>query len=146
MPSDHSADHGGIGAWLGEIFVDFSQRLHGIKDQIHKTIRDVHTRGEKAAAYGASVGVTTALYNFDLDQRQLLFLADDNARRQGLYSPGKHIPVLSPQELVNQHIDYTFILAWMYNDFIVKRNKEYLSIGGKFITILPEFMIVTDSV
>ena len=129
-----------------KIFADFSERLHEIKDQIQKAIREIYTRGEKAAGYGASVGVTTALYNFDLDQRQLLFLADDNARRQGLYSPGKHIPVLSPQELVNQHIDYTFILAWMYNDFIIKRNKEYLSIGGKFITILPEFMIVTDSV
>ena len=128
-----------------KIFADFSQRLHEIKDQIHKTIRDIHTRGEKVAAYGASVGVTTALYNFYLDQRQLLFLADDNARRQGLYSPGKHIPVLSPLELVNQHIDYTFILAWMYNDSIIKRNKEYLAIGGKFITILPEFMIVAGS-
>jgi C-methyltransferase./Methyltransferase domain./Hypothetical methyltransferase. len=127
------------------IFADFGQRLLGIKDQIQKTIRDIHTRGEKVAAYGASVGVTTALYNFDLDQKQLLFLADDNARRQGLYSPGKHMPVLSPQELVNQHIDYTIILAWMYNDPIIKRNKEYLSIGGKFITILPEFRIVTGS-
>jgi SAM-dependent methyltransferase len=125
------------------IFADFSQRLLRIKDQIHKTIKDIHARGEKVAAYGASVGVTTALYNFDLDQKQLLFLADDNVRRQGLYSPGKHMPVLSPQELVNQHIDYTFILAWMYNDSIIKRNKEYLAIGGKFITILPEFMIVT---
>ena len=128
-----------------KIFADFSQSLHEIKDQIHKTIRDIHTRGEKVAAYGASVGVTTALYNFDLDQKQLLFLADDNARRQGLYSPGKHITVLSPLELVNQHIDYTFILAWMYNDSIIKRNKEYLAIGGKFITILPEFRIVTGS-
>ena len=128
-----------------KIFADFSQRLHGIKDQIHKTIRDIHMRGEKVAAYGASVGVTTALYNFDLDQKQLLFLVDDNARRQGLYSPGKHITVLSPLELVNQHIDYTFILAWMYNDSIIKRNKEYLFAGGKFITILPEFMVVTGS-
>jgi SAM-dependent methyltransferase len=128
-----------------KIFDAFSKRLHGIKDQIHKTIRDIHTRGEKVAAYGASVGVTTALYNFDLDQKQLLFLADDNARRQGLYSPGKHIPVLSPLELVNQHIDYTCILAWMYNDSIIKRNKEYISAGGKFITILPEFRIVTGS-
>ncbi len=128
----------------GKIFTDFSKRLHEIKAQIHKTIRDIHARGEKVAAYGASVGVTTALYNFNLDQRQLLFLADDNARRQGLYSPGKHIPVLSPLELVNQHIDYTCILAWMYNDSIIKRNKEYLAIGGKFITILPEFMIVTN--
>lgn len=125
-----------------KIFAEFAQRLHGIKDQIHKTIRDINTRGETVAAYGASVGVTTALYNFDLDQKQLLFLADDNARRQGLYSPGKHMPVLSPQELVNQHVDYTFILAWMYNDSIIKRNKEYLAIGGKFITILPEFRII----
>jgi SAM-dependent methyltransferase len=128
-----------------KIFADFSHKLHEIKDQIHKTIRDIHSRGEKVTAYGASVGVTTALYNFDLDQKQLLFLADDNARRQGLYSPGKHIPVLSPLELVNQHIDYTFILAWMYNDSIIKRNKEYLSVGGKFITILPEFRIIESS-
>ena len=102
-------------------------------------------RGEKVAAYGASVGVTTALYNFDLDQKQLLFLVDDNARRQGLYSPGKHIPVLSPMELLNQHIDHCLILAWMYNGAIIKRNKEYLFAGGKFIMILPEFMVVTGS-
>ena len=125
------------------IFADFSQRLQRIKDQIHDAIRDTHGRGQKIAAYGASVGVTTALYNFDFSREQLLFLADDNARRQGLYSPGKHIPVLSPMELINRHIDYVFILSWIYNDSIVKRNEEYLSIGGKFITILPEFRIVT---
>ena len=128
-----------------KIFADFGQRLLGIKNKIQKTIIDIHTRGEKVSAYGASVGVTTALYNFGLDQKQLLFLADDNVRRQGLYSPGKHMPVLSPLELVNQHIDYTFILAWMYNDSIIKRNREYLAIGGKFITILPEFKIITGS-
>ncbi|MFH0886893.1 MAG: class I SAM-dependent methyltransferase [bacterium] len=125
-----------------KIFSDFGRRLHTIKDRIHETIKDIQTRGEKVAAYGASVGVTTALYNFDLDQRQLLFLADDNVRRQGLYSPGKHVPVLSPLELVNQHIDYTFILAWMYNDFIIGRNKKYFDSGGKFVTILQEFKII----
>jgi len=128
----------------GKIFADFGRRLHTIKNQIHNASRDILARGEKVAAYGASVGVTTALFNFDLDQSQLSFLADDNARRQGLYSPGKHLPVLSPVELVKQHIDYTFILAWMYNDSIIKRNKEYLDNGGKFITILPDFKIVTS--
>jgi SAM-dependent methyltransferase len=126
-----------------KIFIDFSQRLHGIKEQIHKIIGDMHARGEKVAAYGASIGVTAALYNFDLCQKQLLFLVDDNVRRQGLYSPGKHLPVLSPRELVKQHIELTIILAWMYNVPIIKGNKEYLSIGGKFVTILPEFKTIT---
>lgn len=120
-------------------FDDFIRKLRGIGEEIHKIIKDIHARGEKVAAYGASVGVTTALYNFGLGQEQLLFLADDNIRRQGLYSPGKHMPVLSPGELVDRHVEYAVILAWMYNDPIIKRNREYLSAGGKFITILPEF-------
>ena len=39
--------------------------------------------------------------------------------------------------------DYTFILAWVHADRIIKNNHEYLNKGGKFILILPEIKIIS---
>ncbi|MBR9691149.1 class I SAM-dependent methyltransferase [Candidatus Woesearchaeota archaeon] len=125
-----------------QIFLDFADRLKDLKKKIQEIVGKIKDEGKTVAGYGASVGVTTALYNFGLDTGNLSFLVDDNKNRQGLYSPGLHVPVKPPAELMRKEVDYTIILAWMYNKPILERNSEYLNKGGKFIKILPEFKTI----
>lgn len=96
------------------------------------------------AAYGASTTTTTLLYHFELT-KHIKVIFDDNTLKQGLYSPGAHIPVLAPVEIKKINPDVIVILAWIYADRIIKKNKDYIESGGIFVIPLPEFCIIDKS-
>ena len=70
------------------------------------------------------------------------FIVDDVEERQGLFSPGQHIPVLSPETLYERRPDYVLILAWRFAEPIIKKHREYLERGGHFIVPLPVIEVV----
>jgi hypothetical protein len=119
------------------------RKLDRVKDAIHDLLQPVLADGGTVAGFGASVGVTTVLYHFDLGH-SLAMLLDDNPSRQNLASPGLGLPVRSPEVLM--HSDrprMVLLLAWRYADAIIKRHRSYSELGGVFATILPEVSIVT---
>ena len=82
------------------------------------------------------------MYEFGLKDDVLDFIVDDSPLKQGLYSPGLHIPVLSSHAIVTEKPDYLLLLAWNFSDSIIKKNKEYLESGGHFIVPLPKVKII----
>lgn len=130
------------GIHRAETIKAFGAKLEKIKRDLLKILHELKSKGNKIAGYGASVGVTTVIYNFGLDNKILDFIVDDNPSRQSLYSPGLHIPVFSPEELYRKKTGYAVILAWQYAEPIIKKHKAYLAQGGKFITFLPEIRVI----
>ena len=98
-------------------------------------------RGRLLAGYGASVGVTTLLYYFDLGDA-VSFLVDDNPIRHGRFTPGHHIPVLASDALHERRPDDVLLLAWRYAEPIMNRHAAYRQAGGRFILPLPEIAVV----
>ncbi len=123
-------------------YIKISNKLLNIKNQINELLREIKKIGMKVAGYGASVGATTVLYNLDINKDKIIFIVDDNQARQGLYSPGLHIPVLSPKAIYDQKIEYVLILAWQYTDTIINKHQKYLNEGGHFINFLPKFEVI----
>lgn len=119
-----------------ETFKAFGAKLDGVKSDLQRLLRDLKSQGKKIAGYGASVGVTTLLYQFGLDGL-LEFIADDNPRKQHTFSPGHHIPVLPSAALYEKKPDYVLILAWAYAEPIMKKHQEFAAKGGRFIIPLP---------
>ena len=115
-----------------EWFAAIEDRKNAVLAYIHAAI----LAGKTVAAYGASTTTTTLLYHFELTSR-IAFIVDDNALKQGLFSPGAHIPVLSSRELAEKKPDIVVILAWIYADPIVARNQEFIRNGGTFLVPLP---------
>jgi len=69
-------------------------------------------------------------------------LVDDSPLKQGLFTPGTHIPVQPSSMLDEKRPDYILILAWNFADEILKKTKKYADAGVKFIIPLPEPVIV----
>ena len=67
---------------------------------------------------------------------------DDNQLKQGLYTPGGHIPILATEQIYQNPPDYLLILAWNFYKSIVDAHASYCNQGGRFIVPLPEPMIV----
>lgn len=126
-----------IGLHQPPIFKEYNAKIDKIRKELTVRIQELKKNGKSFAGYGASATSTTLIYHFHLDP-VLSFIADDNEQRQGLFSPGFHIPVLSPQALYEKKPDYVILLAWRYLSPILKKHQPYLNQGGHFIVPLPE--------
>jgi SAM-dependent methyltransferase len=119
----------------------FAGGVERLRSELIALVADLRARGRTVAGYGASVGVTTLLYYFDMGQ-QLSFVVDDNPVRHGLFSPGQHIPVLASDALYDRKPDDVLLLAWRYADPIVSRHEAFRKAGGRFIVPLPEISVI----
>ena len=116
--------------------------INETKDEIHKVILPIINEGGKIAAYGTSTGATTFTFNYDLG-KYISFMVDDDEFRHALLSPFYSIPVVSPKKIKEEKPGAIIILAPLYADNIINKNKEYLSEGGKFIKIWPKFEVIS---
>ena len=98
--------------------------------------------GKTIAGYGAPAKATTLMYHFGITRDVLSFIADDNPLKQGLFSPGLHIPVVDANHLYEHQPDYLVILAWNFADSIMQKHEKFLMMGGRFIVPLPELRVV----
>jgi hypothetical protein len=99
-------------------------------------------RGFKLVGYGAAAKGNTLL-NFS--HLPLDFIIDDNALKQGTYSPGKRIPVVSIDELkkIPSTTPVLFVpLAWNFYDEIRRRILAVRSnTEDRFMRYFPEVVV-----
>jgi hypothetical protein len=69
------------------------------------------------------------------------FTVDRSTYKQGRYMPGVHLPIYSPEMLLEAQPDYVLLLTWNFADEIMVQQAEYRSRGGKFIVPVPEVRI-----
>lgn len=124
-----------------ETFKIFADKIDGVKNQLETLLGDLKKKGKAIIGYGASPTTTTLIYHFDIADI-LSFLVDDNPLRQNLYSPGYHIPVLSPELIYKEMPDYVLVMAWRYAEPIISKHKGYIDQGGHFIKPLPEVVVI----
>jgi SAM-dependent methyltransferase len=124
-----------------KIYRDWFDAIEKRKRAVLNLLDNARADGKVVAAYGASTTTTTLLYHFGLEGR-VKFIVDDNPLKQGRFSPGAHIPVLSSAMLATERPDIVVILAWIYAEPILKRNEAYIAAGGRFLVPLPEPHIV----
>tara|TARA_B100000315_G_scaffold248013_1_gene277429 strand:- start:2359 stop:3633 length:1275 start_codon:yes stop_codon:yes gene_type:complete len=130
-----------LGFDQAETYKEFASRMEGIRKQLLSLLNDLKKNGKTISGYGASVGVTTLLYYYGAGQ-MLDVLYDDNPIKQGLYSPGYHIPVNPSPDIYKNKPDYILIFAWRYAVPIMKKHAQYLANGGHFIVPLPGIEVI----
>lgn len=95
------------------------------------------------AGYGAAAKGFSILKLAGLDGRHVKYFVDDSPAKQGKYSPGTHIPILSRADVEKMGLpDYFIILAPNYADVIIEKEQKYRDGGGKFIVPVGEIKIV----
>jgi 2-polyprenyl-3-methyl-5-hydroxy-6-metoxy-1,4-benzoquinol methylase len=129
------------GVTTPQVYLEWFNAIEARKRAILAHVDNAIASGKTIAGYGASTTTTTLLYHFELEKR-LKFIIDDNPLKQGMFSPGAHIPVVASSELVSRKPEIVVILAWVYADPIVKRNQAYVDAGGRFLVPLPEMRLI----
>jgi hypothetical protein len=101
------------------------------------------SQGKKICGFGASVGTTTLIYNFNLTKK-INYIFDNEKKRFNLYLPGTSIKVLDPKKIKKIDVDYIIIFAWRYFQLIINRNKRLFTDKIKFILPVPRFKIIKN--
>jgi hypothetical protein len=79
----------------------------------------------------------------EIDSSLVEYIVDRSPLKQGRFTPGVHIPVVSPDRLLTDQPDYVLLLAWNFADEIMKQQAEYRRRGGKFIVPVPTVRVLS---
>jgi len=131
-------------AHLGKlsIYKKFAQRIEKNKQKLTFLLDKLKANGKSIAGYGAPAKGNTLLNYFHINRHTLDYIVDDSKYKQGLLTPGTHIPVVSSQKLKQDPPDYLLILAWNFANSIIEKNEQFKKAGGKFIIPIPEPKII----
>ncbi|MFA6316811.1 MAG: class I SAM-dependent methyltransferase [Elusimicrobiota bacterium] len=135
------AEEARVGLQTSETLKAFGAKIDGVKASLQKLLKDLKAQGKRIAGFGAPAKATTLMYHFGLGPDLIDFIVDDSPWKQGLFSPGLHIPVTSSQAILDQKPDYLLILAWNFAEPIMAKQKAFTDMGGRFILPLPEVAV-----
>lgn len=118
-------------------YTKFSKRVDECRESLLTFLAAAKRDGKRVAAYGAAAKGNTLLNFCSVTPQDIAFVADRNPHKQKKFLPGTHIPVVSPNELMQAKPDYVLILPWNLRDEIRQQLKGIEAWGGRFVTPVP---------
>ena len=115
----------------------FARRVEECRESLREFLARCQQQGKKVAAYGAAAKGNTLLNYCSVTAREIAMVADRNPHKQSKLTPGTHIPVVSPEALMQARPDYVLILPWNLESEIRSQLKEIEQWGGRFVTPVP---------
>lgn len=114
----------------------FAGKVAAVKNQILQSLEQIKSSGARLGGFGAPAKGNTLLNYLGLTADIVECIAENNSLKQGLLTPGSHIPIVSDEEFVARKPEYALLLTWNYLDFFLK-NSPYIAQGGRFLVPLP---------
>ncbi len=121
-----------------ETYTSFAKKIWQNRLTLHKLLVKLKLQGKRIVAYGAPAKGNTLLNYFKIGEEFIDYIVDDSPFKQGLYTPGSHIPVFSLSYLKKDNPDYIFILAWNFASPIQKKLSWFKKAGKNFIIPVPK--------
>lgn len=121
---------------------EFEERVFRHRDDLTRLIKALVADGKKVYGYGASTKGNVVLQFCGLTADEIPAIAEVNEEKFGRVTPGTHIPIISEKEARAAKPDYFLVLPWHFKEGILRREKEFLANGGKFIFPFPEIEII----
>ena len=120
-----------------EPWLDFARRVSWSKTALLGEIDRLRASGRKLAGYGAPAKGMTLLSYCGIGPERIPYLVDKSPHKQGLLTPGHHIPIRRPEKLLEDQPDVVLLLAWNFTPEIAVQQAEYRRRGGRFLLPIP---------
>jgi len=124
----------------GSFLADFASRIDRVCTTLRDVVHGLAANGKRLAGYGASARAVTLLAQAGVGG-DIRWIADDNPRKVGLFTPGDGIAIVDPRALTAGDIDYCVLFAWNFEKDIRSRNTRFIDGGGAFVVPFPELVI-----
>jgi hypothetical protein len=120
----------------------FGSRIAEVGAELKGLLTGMKAEGKRIAGFGAPAKATTLMYHFGITKEVVDFIVDDSPLKQGLFSPGMHIPVVPSSAIAENKPDCLVVLAWNFAPSIIEKNSAFRDAGGRFVVPLPRVEVI----
>lgn len=115
----------------------FRTRVHAIRRDLPRLLRGLRHQGHRIVGYGAPAKGNTLLNYCRIDGTILDYILDTTPAKQGLFTPGTHVPIREPGVFHRDPPTHALLLAWNFEREILAKERGFLRAGGRFIRPVP---------
>lgn len=127
-----------------ETYTKFAKRVQDARLKFVDFLISQKQEGKRVVGNSCPGRCVTLLNYYGVDSELIPYLAEQPASlKLGMYLPGKHIPVINNQILIDEQPDYVVLLAWHYAKPIMQQLKAR-GLTSDFVVPLPDFQIVKN--
>lgn len=128
----------------GATYAAFVERVNENRGRCMEALYAWHADGRHVVGNSAPGRCSTLMNWYGIDRYLMPYLAEQpHSLKKGLYLPGVHLPIVDNGILVEEQPDYVVLMAWHYQDAIVRYLREK-GVRSKLVVPLPEFRILDD--
>lgn len=121
---------------------ELENRAYKHREDLTDLIQSLRANGSRIYGYGASTKGNVMLQFCGFTERDISGIAEVNKEKFGCFTPGTKIPIISEEDARFKSPDYYLVMPWHFRESIIKREKDYLSRGGRLIFPFPEIEVV----
>ena len=115
----------------------FISEINAIKKKIKKIIFNIKSKNKSIHCYGASTKGNVLLQYFNINNKEIDYVAERNPKKYNLYTPGTNIKIISEKLSRKLKPDYYLVLPWHFKNEILLREKKTMKSGTNLIFPLP---------
>ena len=104
-------------------YLEFSKRVKKSKSNLIKIFKRLKNENKNIISYGATYKSSTIFNYCKIGKKLINYITDTTLNKQGKFTPGQHIPIISPAVGMNDKVDYAFLGAWNFKKEILKKEK-----------------------
>ena len=120
--------------------LEFADDVKSKRNSLKKLLIDIKNNNKSVYVYGAPAKGNTLLNYFGIDKNLVQKAVEINPMKIGHYLPQSHIPIC--QETKEDLPDYYLLLSHNFAEEIIKKNKDIIEQGVKFIIPFPKLEVV----
>jgi 2-polyprenyl-3-methyl-5-hydroxy-6-metoxy-1,4-benzoquinol methylase len=124
-------------------YFGFSEQVIETKRKLLDFLITAKREGQSIVGYGAPAKGNTLLNYCGIRKDFIDYTVDRSPHKQGLFLPGSHIPIESPDKIKETKPNYLLILPWNLKDEIMAQMAFIQSWGGQFVIPIPEVEVLS---
>jgi len=125
-----------------EYYSAFGEQVKETKRKLLNFLIEAKRQKKSIAGYGAPGKGNTLLNYCGIRTDFIDYTVDRNPYKHGKYLPGTHIPIYSPERILETKPDYVLILPWNLKEEIMAQMTVIREWGGQFIIPIPEVTVI----
>jgi novobiocin biosynthesis protein NovU len=115
----------------------FARRVEDQRRLFREELASLRAAGQKVVGYGASAKGQSMIQFCGIDPSLVTHIADRSAMKIGRFTPGSHIPVVSPEQMRASSPDVVVLFAWNFANEVLAQERALRDRGARFMHPIP---------
>lgn len=120
-----------------QAYLNFAKRVNRSKNMLVQTIKKLKSNGNSLIGYGATAKSATVLNFCALSNRHFDYFVDTTPDKFNKFISGTNVKIIPYSRKLFKQKKFVFLGAWNFKKEILKKEKNFIKLGGKFLTHIP---------